>query len=107
MYGLHHILDAMNFYKNPFLVNFFPVNFEFTVKGFNCTYNISKDDPILLISLLQIAPQQEGLRPDAATFSCDQRPQQYSNATLGICLAHGQMLTKIYSGIETFVNDHP
>ena len=38
MYGLHHILDAMNFYKNPFLVNFFPVNFEFTVKGFNCIY---------------------------------------------------------------------
>ena len=36
MYVLHHILDAMNFYKNPFLVNFFPVNFEFTVKGFNC-----------------------------------------------------------------------
>ena len=36
MYVLHHILDAMNFYKKPFLVNFFPVNFEFTVKGFNC-----------------------------------------------------------------------
>ena len=36
MYVLHHILDAMNFYKNPFLVNFFPVNFEFTVKGFSC-----------------------------------------------------------------------
>ena len=41
MYVQHHILDAMNFYKNPFLVNFYLGNFEFIVKGFSCIFTLT------------------------------------------------------------------
>ena len=74
------------------------------------TYNIIGDESYVVhFSLAGSTPTRvsTGLWLDDATSSCDQRPQQYWNATMDICLAHGQTLAKIYCGIETFVKDHP
>ena len=70
------------------------------VMEFN-TYNIIGDEAyVVYLSLAcsTLTRGSTGLRPDAAIIICgqspQQSPQQYWNAIMGICLAHGQTLAK-------------